>query len=1104
MMYRLLLVSGQGEAVTSQLRIRTLREFPGVDGLSAHFRPVRSDLLFESAKSAGRLAYRILLGEGVVRSQLWVEYEVLGQHVNVMGRSADLLFALALLTAKWRKAKEPYAAIAATGVLDAEGAVQGVERTVEKIAAAVRDLETSANAVIFYPAADDSAVARWRRTAHVPAHLELRPVAHLEDALAHLGYRLEKVYLHNPFRGLEHFGYEHRSIFFGRDREVGEVVEQLLRRGNSGAPGLAVEGASGSGKSSFVQAGLLPALIEHRFQSDAIQEDLRRAAFSSAAGQAIWRPGRLTAKADEAQLAMSIHDCWRALPEFAPKALEKPQSLKELADERREFWPASMRFVWVVDQFEELFDLRLEDALIELFGQFLGELQSDGVWTLASVRSDALPELKRHEALRQVFGANEGSYYLATLSGTALDDVIISPARAAGLTFGMGPEGKPLDQLLREAAYDEKGSLPQLQFTLNELYQRRVGKELTYAAYQELGGLAGCIATTAESVLSAAGPEATHAVPRLFRSLVSVDDSSRATRRYAPMADVIADPVQSRILSRLIETRLCVTDQRDGKSVVAFAHDTLLQTLPALIEWLKQEAGLLQIRDLAQRETQLWQRHDESDAWLAASDKVLSFKTLEAAQIVLPDTVRTFIDRSAQRVRRARRIKQAAISVIGLFGLGLIIGAVALLLQQRRTEQAREMAARRGDFLVQLLSSANPRLGGGELTVAQLIDSLTPQIGALTGKQPLFAASMLGIVAKTNSGLGRYPQALIASTRELELLHANGADDLELSEALALRGDLLKLSERTNEAEPVLREALGLVQHRRGAEKLLGTTLVSLGAVYHDEGREQEAESMYKQAIDVYRGAGKDFAVSLIMPLADMGVLRHDQGRYAESVTYLHEALEVARKNLPPDHPDLLDTEYNYAAALEHDHPAAAEPVFRDLLASYQRVLGPNHMDTLMAQQGLAQNLLQQQRYREAAAVALPAAEGLSKVAGEEHGWTLTSWAVYGSAACLGGEGETGLAALQRVAAVRRKSSDTDDRHKQATDVRIGTCLVALRRYKEAEPLLLKSVALLESERGASYINTQAGYRALHDLYAGTGHAEQAALWRAKVLPAAR
>jgi WD40 repeat protein/TPR repeat protein len=333
------------------------------------------------------------------------------------------------------------------------------------------------------------------------------------------------------------------------------------------------------------------------------------------------------------------------------------------------------------------------------------------------MRADALPVLKRHEAVRRVFGSNEGQFYLATLSGLALDDVISRPAQAADLTFGLDANGKRLDQWLREEAYREQDSLPLLQFTLNELYLHRSGRELTFAAYQQLGGLAGSIAITAESILKAEVAGSAHAARRLFRNLVSVDETGHATRRYVPWVEVTQEAVLGRLLRQLVAARLCVTDQREGESVVAFAHDSLLRTLPLLIDWLRGEAGLLQTRELAQREARLWQHHQLSDAWLAGSDKLIAFEALTAAEVALSPLVRTFIERSRRHVRRTSRIKQTAVALIAVLAIAASIGAWIATQKQREAEY--QTAQARKAQLQLLTEAAAERLKDGDIAYAR-------------------------------------------------------------------------------------------------------------------------------------------------------------------------------------------------------------------------------------------------------------------------------------------------------------------------------------------------------------------------------------------------
>jgi tetratricopeptide (TPR) repeat protein len=414
------------------------------------------------------------------------------------------------------------------------------------------------------------------------------------------------------------------------------------------------------------------------------------------------------------------------------------------------------------------------------------------------------------------------------------------------------------------------------------------------------------------------------------------------------------------------------------------------------------------------------------------------------------------------------------------------------------------MTARRGEFLENLLKSADPRGGSKDITVAQLLDGAMRQIDALAKSEPLVAASMLELIAETDEGLGRYAEGLAAGGRALELLRANGGSAINLSAALATRGELLIMEGRYHDADSPLREAIALVEHERGAEKQLALALDDLGAAYQ-ETREKESEALFKRSIEVYRRGGTALASSVAAadPVANLGVLYYNEGRSAEATEYMRKAVEMRRQSLPPDHPEMLNAEYNYASALEQNgQVAAAESILRELLASYQRVLGPKHIDTLMAQEGVADNLVRQQRYTEAMELALSAAQGLSAVAGDEHQWTQTAWGVYGVAACLSGHGDEGLKTLRRVAALRRSSADAIDFRKQVTDVKIGRCLVALHRYEEAEPLLLSTVAGLEAGRGARYASTQDAYRALHDLYAALGRPQESAKWQSKILVA--
>lgn len=718
------------------LKLQVLHTSPGGEDVALAFRPNRTDDLFSSAKSAARLAYRILSREGVVRSQLVVRCQLEQAPQNVVGRSAELLFALAMVLQVYEQTGTGgsraggVGAVAATGVLEPDGTVRPVDHLVPKLRAACGEC-AARPLTVFFPVAnaaeEDLAVLRQQ---HPQVHL--RAVGHLEEALEQLGVVLERVYLRNPFRGLEYFDYEHRAIFFGRETEVREVIEQLLRREARGAPGVLVEGASGSGKSSFLRAGLLPALVNPSSLPASLAESLRQRPVGDSVRRAVWRAGSAGGAVDEGRIAQSILECWRALPEFAGRLPPECASLSVLDEQRRKHWPPAQRFVWLVDQLEELFALGLDGSVIAALGLFLLRLQSQGVWTLGCIRADAVPQLKQHAAIREVFGSNEGQYYLETVTGAALEDVISRPAESAGLSFAVAPSGKRLDQVLREEVHAAgENALPLLQFTLFELYQRRSANELSFEAYEQIGGLSGSIATAADAAVRAEPIELERALPRVFRSLVSVDDEGRPAKRSAPMEEIASgSAAQRRLLEHLVRARLCVSDQREGLAVVAFAHESLLRTWPRLRDWLTEEGALLQARDLLVAEARRWEQHGRQRDWLVtAADRLASIRNVIDTEIPVPDVARAFAEQSAMRARRTIRTRQLAVLSIAALGvIAALFGLYALRARNVAAEQrdAAVLAQRRS-----LTETAAARLQSADVphALAIALEVLTDQAG---------------------------------------------------------------------------------------------------------------------------------------------------------------------------------------------------------------------------------------------------------------------------------------------------------------------------------------------------------------------------------------
>ncbi len=358
-----------------------------------------------------------------------------------------------------------------------------------------------------------------------------------------------------PFRGLAPFDAAHAEYFFGRERLVAELVARLV-----GSTLLAVVGPSGSGKSSAVRAGLLPALASGVVPGS---EGWRRA---------VMRPG----ERPFAELARTLV---RAVPEAGREdaALWIADVLERL--------PPGERLVLVVDQFEEVF-LACRDAVErEAFLDALIEGADDPeerLIVVLAIRADFYGRCAEHAELSTVVSANQ--VLVGPMRRDELRRAIELPARRAGLRV----EPRLVSALVGDVA-GVPGGQPLLSAARQELWQRRDGRTLRHRAYERTGGVEGAVARLAEEAyqrLSEA--ERRRARPMLLRLAGDDEEVQAFVRRRVPLdeLELDRDPDAARALAVLTESRLLTVDQ----GTVEVAHEALLSEWPRLRGLLAEDA----------------------------------------------------------------------------------------------------------------------------------------------------------------------------------------------------------------------------------------------------------------------------------------------------------------------------------------------------------------------------------------------------------------------------------------------------------------------------------------------------------------------------------
>jgi len=372
-----------------------------------------------------------------------------------------------------------------------------------------------------------------------------------------------------PFKGLQYFDEKDANLFFGRELLTARLVNRL----NTTQFLSVIIGASGSGKSSLLRAGLIPALKRGEPLPDGTKPP---------EGSANWQVYVLTPTAHPLEaLATELtrgSESVMATATLMDDLTAEPRSLALFLSRRH---PRDHTLL-MVDQFEELFTLCRDEFEREAFIDNLLNAQGSEVTLMIALRADFYAHVAQYPDLRDAVAHQQE--YIGPMTIEDLRRAIEEPAKRAYWEFEPGL----VDLILRDVG-DEPGALPLLSHALLETWKRRSGHTLTLKGYADAGGVHGAIAHTAESVYQNLSPAEQTIAQNIFLRLTELGEGTEDTRRRASFDELMPQTEESgsvrAVLNTLAEARL-VTLGEDSAEV---AHEALIREWPTLREWLNQD-----------------------------------------------------------------------------------------------------------------------------------------------------------------------------------------------------------------------------------------------------------------------------------------------------------------------------------------------------------------------------------------------------------------------------------------------------------------------------------------------------------------------------------
>lgn len=495
-----------------------------------------------------------------------------------------------------------------------------------------------------------------------------------------------------PYMGLQAFNEASAEYFYGREA----LVQKLLNRINH-QPSMAVVGASGSGKSSAVQAGLIAQLRQGK-----------QIPGSDRWWLGCFRPGNQPVRALAKLLSNSSNRKSQAKEQLQIEGLlyQGVEGFVQWLRTRTE--PMVML---VIDQFEELFTLAAESEREQFIELILGAVKyaGDRFKLVLTIRADFVASCLEIAGLTQIL-QQHSVLVPPYLTEADYRSAVVKPAERVGLTVESGLVEVLLQDLDRSA-----GDLPLLQFVLQQLWERRQNGKLTLKAYRELEGIKGALERQAQAVYDRLDSKSQACARWIFLNLTQLGEGTEDTRRRIAKSDLVVakypETLIDRTLRTLTDAKLLVVDLDNGNTMaqsrsaadpaaddelfleamrqevtVEVVHEILIRHWSSLRWWLEENRSRLRSQRQIEQAAVLWLQKDRQDDFL-----LRGIRLAEAEEIFikytdeLSDTAKEYVascidarlaEQKAikQRLRKAR-LTATALGILGLAATAFGIGA---------------------------------------------------------------------------------------------------------------------------------------------------------------------------------------------------------------------------------------------------------------------------------------------------------------------------------------------------------------------------------------------------------------------------------------------